>query len=751
MPDRTLPRRLASAALFPALLFLIVAAFYWKLTLTRQFDWIWGPDLANQVLPWLQVQAEQWHRHRFPLWDPYLWAGQPLLGQAQPGAAYPLNWILFLLPLHHGKISIDALQWYFVVIHWMAAVFCYCLCRDLGRSRAASLIGGCIFSFSSYMATSSWPQMINGVVWAPLVFLFQLRALDGKRPLPSAVASGAFLGVSWLSGHHQVPIFLTLAWTAVWLFHIFRRGRPDFALVKLAAIGGAFLFLTGALQILPAYEYGRVAVRWAGAADALAWNQPVPYYVHARYSLYPHGLLGIVFPALHDNTNPYVGFVVFALALLAIASCWRERWTPLFAGLILFSLIYALGNHSVFQGVLYAAVPELEKARVPSVAVFLSGLGFAVLASRAVDFLAHGPVSPWPRRAVHSSLVFGLLTFAILFAVYAAHDLNASFDDAILITAFSALLLAALLHAWRTGNLNRNQGATLALLLVLFELATSAQSVVVDRSDKNVTAWLDRLRGNAEIAAFLHRQPGSFRIAIEDPDVPLDWSEWNGLAAMHGQTASVTANVVGSEFYNWQSKLLAGARYTIARKPTLADGRDVFTAPSGLKVYESTSAFPLAWAVHRIEKIPNADAGRALVAGHVFDLHDMAFSLETPPSLPACNAAGESVALKRLPGGDANLSVHLNCDAMAVLSDTFYPGWSAAIDGRPARIYEVDGYMRGVLVPSGTHTVTMRYRPFSVYAGAALTLLSGLGALAFSFHPLTYAAKAGTIQSKNVF
>ena len=62
-------------------------------------EWTTPTDLAGQVLPWLVVQARQWHQHRIPLWDPYMWAGQPLIGQAQPGAAYPLNWILFLLPL----------------------------------------------------------------------------------------------------------------------------------------------------------------------------------------------------------------------------------------------------------------------------------------------------------------------------------------------------------------------------------------------------------------------------------------------------------------------------------------------------------------------------------------------------------------------------------------------------------------------------------------------------------------------------
>src|SRR5262245_33635179 len=87
--------RLATALL----LFLTICGVYCKLTLTTQYEWMRGPDLAEQVLPWFEVQAREIHQGRLPLWDPYLWSGQPLLGQAQPGAAYPLNWILFALPL----------------------------------------------------------------------------------------------------------------------------------------------------------------------------------------------------------------------------------------------------------------------------------------------------------------------------------------------------------------------------------------------------------------------------------------------------------------------------------------------------------------------------------------------------------------------------------------------------------------------------------------------------------------------------
>src|SRR3954453_18011567 len=120
------------------LLFLTIAAFYWKLTLTRQFTWTRGPDLAEQVLPWFDLQAREWQAHRIPLLGPYTWVGQPLIGQAQPGVAYPLNWLLFAMPRVDGHLSPVAVNWYYVMIHFMAAAFAYLFCRDLGRYRPAS-------------------------------------------------------------------------------------------------------------------------------------------------------------------------------------------------------------------------------------------------------------------------------------------------------------------------------------------------------------------------------------------------------------------------------------------------------------------------------------------------------------------------------------------------------------------------------------------------------------------------------------
>jgi len=68
--------------------------------------------------------------------------------------------------------------------------------------------------------------------------------------------------------------------------------------------------------------------------------------------------------------------------------------------------------------------------------------------------------------------------------------------------------------------------------------------------------------------------------------------------------------------------------------------------------------------------------------------------------------------------------------AVVVLDDTWFPGWHATIDGRPATIERVDYFMRGVRIEPGTHTVDMRYAPASWRIGWIVSLLALLGWLA---------------------
>ena len=74
--------------------------------------------------------------------------------------------------------------------------------------------------------------------------------------------------------------------------------------------------------------------------------------------------------------------------------------------------------------------------------------------------------------------------------------------------------------------------------------------------------------------------------------------------------------------------------------------------------------------------------------------------------------------------------------ALLVLTDNWFPGWKASVDGEPAPIHRVDYLIRGVAVPGGAHRVEFRYEPASWRAGwiiSTLALLVIAGAAAFGW------------------
>jgi hypothetical protein len=712
-----------------ALLFVIVAGFYWKLTLTSQYNWMWSPDMALQVLPWFEAQARQWHHFSFPLWDQYLHAGQPLLGQAQPGAAYPLNWLLFWMPLHDGHIRTFFLNWYYVAIHLMAAAFAYLFCRDLGRSRTASLIGGLTFSLAAYIGAIDWPQMLNGAVWIPLVFLFLLRAGAEKRMVANAALSGMFLGIAWLSGHHQVPMFTSLAFVGTWIFFIFRSGKFDRRMAKGAVIALVFVGLCGAAQILPAYEYGHLAKRWAGAPDGLTWKEPVPYYVHEKYDLKAWSLFGLVFPGVRDGIDPFVGTVALALAALALTAGWRDPRIRLLFFVGTGALVYSLGHQSVFQGFLYGILPEIDKARAPGVAIALVGFAIAPLAAFGFDRWLSPEPSPWNHRIMLGVLGFGALTFIFCEFALFTNRLSFPLDDRVLLTAAICFAMAGLMYAFTKGNLNAKQAGALVVLLLLFELGNSgAATVFAQRDDGNRNRSMMTTTGNEDIAAFLRSQPGIQRTAVSDEIFQPNWGEYHDVQMWAGYLASITLNMVSFEAHRPQAFQLFGVAYQIAPAPTAYANQEVFAGASGLKVYKQPLAFPRAWAVHQMLRLKNINEGNWMMMERTGDLHNTAFMLQQPPQLTPCQAA-DDVKLLEDRGSRVNISAILGCPGMVVLSDAYFPGWLAYVDDKPTPIYEVNLAMRGILVPAGRHYLKFRYRPLPVYLGAALSLAGILGAV----------------------
>jgi hypothetical protein len=413
------------------------------------------------------------------------------------------------------------------------------------------------------------------------------------------------------------------------------------------------------------------------------------------------------------------------------------------------SLIYALGHHSVFQGFLYGLIPELDKARVASAAIVVFQFAVAVLAAFGLDQLGSGDASPWPRRVMWWTLGFGLVTLIVFQTIYFAKSGGITFEDNVMLTPFVALAFAALVFATLRGAVSRNQCAVLMLLLVLLELGNNVVSVITPRSDANRTRWLDQMRGNSDVAEFLKRDAPFPRANVADNAFAESWGALHDVEMIGGSSPSLTANMQSFEFWKLPSRLLWGAGYTIAAKPS-GEGDLVFTGVTGMRVYRHAEVFPRAWAIHELVEAPDSEAGRRMIQEQLPDFHHLGYTLAAAPPLESCGAQDE-VALTEHSTDRVHIHARLGCQGMVVLSDVFFPGWHADIDGNGAPIFEVNEAMRGVVVPRGDHIITMRYRPTSALGGGLLSLIGVAGAVAVTARrrgiTLGASLSGGTVQN----
>ena len=722
-------RGVARAMVAPAILLLVIVAFYWRLTLTRQYTWLDNPDGVYQVLPWFQFQAAAFHHGQFPLWDPYEWGGQPLLGQVQPGAAYPVNWILFSLPLRNGFIRLGYLQWYFVLIHFMAALFCYLLCRDLKRSRPASLLAGAAFGLAGWMGTTDWPQMLNSALWTPLIFLFLLRVMRGRRMVASAALAGTFLGVAFLAGHHQIPIFVSLASAGFWIYLVFRDGRPDWRLWRPILVFGIFIFLVGALQSFPAWECGKLSFRWVGSALPVAWNQPVPYNIHTGFGLFPLSVLGLVVPGITRNANPFIGMALLSLAFLGVVTAWKETATRFFGALALGGLLFSLAEFGFFHGLLYALLPMLDKARNPSMAIFIVHFGIIVLTAYGIDSYISIKSSPWLPRAVRFLLAFALVLYVALLLRTLGSFQAGPDPNPMALQALTALMLAAALYGWSRDHLTSRAAYAVVFMLVLIEAALFNGSEWRNRNQP--TAFFPKIGQDPDIALFVSKQKDSVRLEIDSNQIPYNFGDWYGVDVFGGYLASLTANVARIQDL-YHTRMLAGVNLSVGPQPTRANQVQLYANSKGIRIYSNPEAFPRVWSVHHIDQISGAQEVVAHLEKPLPELRERTFLMGPVPELQTC-AAPDQVQLVRRDINALVVDADMRCKGMVVVGETDYPGWQATVDGRPAQIFETYGFLRGVVADGGRHRIEMRYRPNSVYWGAACTGLGLLGAMLIGF------------------
>lgn len=147
-------------------------------------------------------------------------------------------------------------------------------------------------------------------------------------------------------------------------------------------------------------------------------------------------------------------------------------------------------------------------------------------------------------------------------------------------------------------------------------------------------------------------------------------------------------------------------------------------------IYENQQVLPRTWLVPETivlkpEEVLKAVHTSQLPDGRTYDPKTMALVEDAAGHFQASSLKPtDSAKVLKLEETQVELQTQTAAPAFLVLSDVFYPGWKATIDGKPTRIFQTNYIQRGIKIPGGNHIVRFEFHPLSFRLGLGITMAS---------------------------
>lgn len=173
-----------------------------------------------------------------------------------------------------------------------------------------------------------------------------------------------------------------------------------------------------------------------------------------------------------------------------------------------------------------------------------------------------------------------------------------------------------------------------------------------------------------------------------------------------------------------------GVKYLLAPKD--ASLRLPLVYDREIRIYENPSCFPRAYVVNRFKRVRWQEEAQLMIKQLSNEVGYTAFVEKAiPPPFNGADTRPPSAEIRIVDYQPNSVTIDVETEkaGMLVLTDLFYPGWKAFVDGRPVEIFKVNGLMRGVLIDESRHTVRFFYSPASFKAGLLITSLSALSCI----------------------
>jgi hypothetical protein len=688
-------------------------------------------DLVTQFYPYRTLAARALRSGEFPMWNPYMTSGTVFLGNPLSALFYPPHALYYFMPV--------AIAWSlgFVLRTFLLGFFTALFLQRIGATTTGAIVAALLVTFSGFITAWQGQPIPDAALWLPLI-CYSIVRLHADRSRRSIALTAFAFAMPALAGHPETSAHLTFTGTALALFlALFRPlpGQPRRSLQFLLTFGAAGILSLGlaSIQLIPTLEWFANAYRgldivwppaplWSmlglvsrdtvGSTNSFGLQIPVQatYIGMLAFIAAPVGLL-----------SPSKKFVLFFSVLTAAALCVAYGIGPLFELSQHLPFFKTLKNDRLMLMVIFGAsvlaglgVTVIEQRREPMRAALLALLGFFTACAMIYLVQLLTNTTPRPMQSAAASFVFLLIGAAIV-----AWTLAGGLNDGWFKTAI-CLVVACDVCTFAYGYIPFEKRRTIFPPNPLFQRLQT-----MEQGPFRVTQLASALPANVELMYGLH-ESGGYEIPLARIKKFSEGMDQDATDSVFFESVKVL------ESNDRRADLLNTKYYLVSlydpnyRK--FSERKDHFLwrfEYGDTAIFENLRALPAAFLVPSsgIRIVSDDEQQLAMIKDSSFDPEQSVVVGQTLKNagVKQQHPAASAVQWVARRNNSFQLKVDAENDSVLVVSQTYYPGWRAWVDGQEAQIVPADYALTGIAVAAGSHDVRFAYQPGSFWIGLAVT------------------------------
>lgn len=808
---KIIPEKFQTPALLLLLLILIVLFF--------EPIFFGGKTVASGDLIQVKSLREYATKERdgFSLWNPYIFCGMPAVATSMS-----LRWFDITADIYSyaSQIYSAAFSDYntiytfnFLILGFTSFFFM----RSFGASRSVSFLTALSVTFSSGIVVLFYIGHITKLMSLAIFPFILMMLFKFQKEIKLFDIFLYILGmhILVLGAHVQIVFYFVLA-SFIYFIYFFVHSfitKNKFLqnqLLKslgITAIAGVIALAMSFDTYAQLYEYKPYSTR--GTQSITETQNPErpsqtnSYEYNTNWSFSPGEVLTFIIPSYYGfgkstyqgpltNNQPvdvntyfgqmphvdsamYMGVIIFALALFALFTRWKEPAVQFFGIIVLLFLLISFGkNFPVIFNLFYYYFPLFDNFRVPSMILHVLQIIFPILAGLGVmkilslrneknlriekglkniaivfsalfvfSLLLGGSINSWFAGRVNNfASGLGQTQEAQMFTALADY-MSSMFTGDLQIALALLAITFGLSYAYAISKINKDILVAGFVLLILFDLFrignrgasyTEASqmndlfrepdfiSVIKQQNDKEQYRILN-LKQDGSMGTFQNN--ANFNVYFLQED-------FHGYSAVKPRSyQDIIETVSPVNVTLWR---MLGVKYVVTDRPYSPDGFVNIHQSEKTFVYRNERALPRIYFADSVAQKSRMEILNS-IKNDSFDPKKLAYVENLDFRL---DAADSNASTKIITYTDEQITAETKSQGSSFLffGTTYLPGWKAFIDGTETKIYKANYGFQGIVVPKGEHKVEFVYEPAGFVVGKYLSLILNtllFGALGITF------------------